>query len=195
MTATSAKSLRAAASTDSEARKSAAAIRLTSTRPSPSTCRPRERARPADQVGLSANRCHRQSSRVPCLKPSHMAIHEGSCAAAICSRFCSSMEVIGCKPPGSTAAASCPALHTAAIIMAVVDASDEAAPAGEDVGESTAKECARIAHTTPTDGIKRASAMRAKTAITVFPPCRASSRSERDAGPRARPGGRRWRRF
>ena len=69
------------------------------------------------------------------------------------------MEVIGCKPPGSTAAASCPALHTAATIMAVVDAIDEAAPAGEDVGESTAKKLARIAHTTPTDGVKRPSAI------------------------------------
>ena len=79
------------------------------------------------------------------------------------------MEVIGCKPPGSTAAASCPALHTAVVIMAAVDASDEAAPAGEHIGESTAKEFARIAQTTPADGIKRKSAMPTKTR-SIQPP-------------------------
>ena len=75
------------------------------------------------------------------------------------------MKVIGCKPLGSTATPSCAALHTVATIMAVVDTIDDAAPAAEDVGESTAKKLARIEHTTPTDGVQPPSAMRAKTAV------------------------------
>jgi hypothetical protein len=61
-------------------------------------------------------------------------------------------------------APSCAAFHAAAIIVAVVVAIDEAAPAGEDVVESAAKELARIAQTTPRDSVQRASAMRANTA-------------------------------
>ena len=65
-------------------------------------------------------------------------------------------------------APSCAAFHAATIIVAVVVAIDEAAPAGEDVVESAAKELARIAQTTPRDSVQRASAMRANTDYTPY---------------------------
>ena len=49
--------------------------------------------------------------------------------------------------------------------MAVVVAIDVAAPAGEDVIESAAKELARIAQTAPTGGERRPTAMRANTVL------------------------------